>query len=803
MSDANLLRLLGELLDVLKLIRDKESKQGAAAKPTAEEPLVVKTSNKVADAEVLGKTLQIGKYFPKSDLKAQWLQPLFVNLDNLFKKYFKPAATEKSFFKSPTSVPEGLPTGNLSKIQQGAAVLKQVGIGLGAIGLGMIAFNYVQPESVAKALISLGGVFAFIVGLDRIKGQIRSGVGMMALVGLGLLPLVGALKLAESVTWKTVGIIATSVVGLGLAAAALGAPAVSPLVTLGAGMIALIGAALLPLVTALNIAQGVTWQSVGIIGSSLVTLGLAAATLGVPVVAGMVAIGAGVIAILGAALVVFSQSLKNISDLPDDLPQKGKYIGDFISNLSNGLGLGLFTLVLAVPALSYVGDYLVSFSNSLASISSLPNDLPEKGAAIGSFIRKLGENLGVFSGIKLLAVSPALRALTDDLLPFIRSFATLPATPAEISKIGTYIGDFFNNLSDALGLGIEALWTAGIVASLKGAMSFVADFAKVTKDLSIDPKIADKPKIIGQFFQNLASSLTGANITKIADYVNQILSGDIVRKLSEFTKSLNNVDFSQSAAAIANQFNTISSSVERFNNSLNTIQSFERIVNNIGTLNTAFASISISDAPVQKIDLVTNSVSKLNISLAGVSTQLLSITNTFKSVFSGANIGSITNSIKELTSPDILASLNIFVARFLETDISKLTARSLQLSQQFDAITSSINRLKTTFSSLDLSGGNLKLPKIDLEVGDLNINFDVLKDELTKTNDIISTQLTINRQQFLELQKQSYLLANIKTGGDILPLPSQQKQVIPLNIGTPNSRVMYESSPYFVSPPAK
>jgi hypothetical protein len=85
------------------------------------------------------------------------------------------------------------------------------------------------------------------------KGDVIRGAAGIFLVALALIPLAAAMKIAEGVSWKTVGIIAVSLIGL--AAAAVVFAAASEVLLPGALVIAALGAALIPFAFAAWIAS--------------------------------------------------------------------------------------------------------------------------------------------------------------------------------------------------------------------------------------------------------------------------------------------------------------------------------------------------------------------------------------------------------------------------------------------------------------------------------------------------------------------------------------------------------------------
>jgi hypothetical protein len=194
---------------------------------------------------------------------------------------------------------------------KGAIAIGLLGASLIPLAYGFKQFEKVKLESIGLALASLGGIAVIIKILERGNRSIIKGALGLSLLGASLIPLSIGLKTLEDVKWKTLGIAGAALGGLVLTGAVLGKNALS--IVKGAGAIALIGASLIPLSIGLKTLEGIKWKTLGIAGAALGGLALAAAGLGIPKVAGFVAIGAGVIALLGASLIPLAYSLNELS----------------------------------------------------------------------------------------------------------------------------------------------------------------------------------------------------------------------------------------------------------------------------------------------------------------------------------------------------------------------------------------------------------------------------------------------------------------------------------------------------------
>jgi hypothetical protein len=148
----------------------------------------------------------------------------------------------------------GTVTGNLMK---GALAVLALSSSIIPLAIGLKMFNGIKWEDVAKAGVAIGGLIGLSALLSKTSGATLKGVGIIAALGASLLPLALSLKMVSGVKWSAFGILATTLTTLGLAAAGLGIPAVAPFVIAGAGVIALLGASIIPLAFGLKMLNDV------------------------------------------------------------------------------------------------------------------------------------------------------------------------------------------------------------------------------------------------------------------------------------------------------------------------------------------------------------------------------------------------------------------------------------------------------------------------------------------------------------------------------------------------------------------
>lgn len=216
---------------------------------------------------------------------------------------------------------------------KGAVAIGLLGASLIPLAYGFKQFASVKLESIGLALAALGGIVAITKILERgNKSIIKSAVGL-GLLGAALIPLAIGLKVFETIKLKTIGLAAAALGGLALAGTALGKNAGS--IAKGAGVIALLGLSLLPLAIGLKVLEGTNWEILGMAATAIGGLALAAAGLGAPPVAALVATGAGVIALLGLSILPLAYSLKKLSEV------SGKQLTNLVPVLLNLAGAGI------------------------------------------------------------------------------------------------------------------------------------------------------------------------------------------------------------------------------------------------------------------------------------------------------------------------------------------------------------------------------------------------------------------------------------------------------------------------------
>ena len=276
--------------------------------------------------------------------------------------------------------------------------------------------------------------------LNKAKKEVIMGSILMAIMSISLLLFGIALgkitKATENVTWKQVGIIATMLVLLGGATAALGIPQVAPFMILGSISMAVMSVGLMIFGVALGkiakATENLKFKQVLLVSGSILALGLPVAGAGF--LAAPVTLGSIALAALSYALRPFLETLTQISKATEKLKQK--QINLVISSMVPlGLavaGMSLLTIPigLGAVALGTMGSALYTFVKSLKIISDM-GKVPKK--EINDVIAIM-KNVGTFfkkNALSFKAMRSA-RKYQQIMIPFGKAINHL----VKLSKIG-------------------------------------------------------------------------------------------------------------------------------------------------------------------------------------------------------------------------------------------------------------------------------------------------------------------------------------------------------------------------------
>ena len=331
------------------------------------------------------------------------------------------------------------------------------GGGLIALGLGLRSMPGIEAVGVAIAALTTIGIAGVILG--KIVGSMILASVAIAALGLSLIPLGIGLSSLPGV--EAVGVAALALTALGIAGGIFGSFA--PVIALGAGVLALLGLALIPLGLGLRSMPGI--EAVSVAALALTALGIAGGIFGS--FAPVIALGAGVLALLGLAFLPLAKGLQMMGEVSwSNLPSFKDLFG-FLS----GLALGVLPLAIASPFMIAGGLAMLPLALGLRALSTgIDFDaIKEAGNAIGILVS--GSRWLMFAaagmaigGLAMLPLSLGLKALSWAVDP--ESFAALTDFLVNLNFISREVS-FLGLLKMALGL--AAVGLALIPLALAGA----------------------------------------------------------------------------------------------------------------------------------------------------------------------------------------------------------------------------------------------------------------------------------------------------------------------------------------------
>lgn len=383
-----------------------------------------------------------------------------------------------TFIKGISKVP-------LDSIKSVAGVLKKLASGLKA-----------PLESLGNTLEKFGD------SLNKFVGPLLKGAVAIALLGTSLVPLAYGLKMFAGVDVSSIIKATFALGGLVVLAKTLGGSIAS--ILKGAAAIAILGASILPLTFGLKMIESVGIGTIGVLAAALTTLGIAGAALGFA--APLILTGAGVIAALGASLIPFAFSMKLLSDsnageILSSLVEPISKLGSTLLLAAPGLlfgGAALIPFSVGIAALSIAvkvgGDGLISFMEkmgeftqnldpgklfaSAGAITALSGAIAAFGAAqaaeglgnlVGRFLR-FGADSPLEQMQKFAAIGDQLKSAGEGILNLSTGISKLSSLGGDIEVLDNFPWDELEKLAKAIeGKAIIQIVTGGGLES-KGGM---------------------------------------------------------------------------------------------------------------------------------------------------------------------------------------------------------------------------------------------------------------------------------------------------------------------------------------------
>jgi hypothetical protein len=275
------------------------------------------------------------------------------------------------------------------QINSGITALQRLTKPAFLFALMLVGVGYFAKEAALGALALSVGIIAvggatFLLGKMNSKGDVTRGgivLGELVLPMLGFsaaLFVLAAAPGSPTDLFLKIGAVAASIVVLGLAAYALGLPAVYPFAILGAGALVVLGAALLVFSAALFVLSKVEFKEgqAEVIGDAIWTIGKSIAKLGLISIPAL--LGAAVLLPISVALVPLTGSLalfKKIGWTEDDAKSLKSAVSSTVKAFSEALSgvgiIGMIKLLAAIPIIAMIGTALVSLAAGVKAMATL------------------------------------------------------------------------------------------------------------------------------------------------------------------------------------------------------------------------------------------------------------------------------------------------------------------------------------------------------------------------------------------------------------------------------------------------
>ena len=186
-----------------------------------------------------------------------------------------------------------------NKVVKGAASMALMGASVALLAVGLKTFNEVNFSSLGKGLVAMGGLIALSKLLEKsTTSMVKGAVGVLAL-STAMVPLAFGLNLMKDVGFKTIGVLATAIAALAVAAGLIGMPPIVGFVMAGALAIGVLGAALIPFAVAAMLAA----KAFEMFVPNIVMMSMVDGKNLIMVGAGLAAIGAGLAVMTGGSLI--------------------------------------------------------------------------------------------------------------------------------------------------------------------------------------------------------------------------------------------------------------------------------------------------------------------------------------------------------------------------------------------------------------------------------------------------------------------------------------------------------------------
>jgi hypothetical protein len=429
------------------------------------------------------------------------------------------------------------------KVEEGSKAILKLSIAAIAFSAALLILGLIPIDSktllekikvVAYAVLGLGLAAAV---LGSISKQAEEGALILIALGVsfaifaGTLAILAAIPVDPETMLKKLGIVALVIVGLGLAAAALGSPMVAPFAAIGAVVLGVLAVSLAIFAGAIFLlsktdlkAKTVDQLSYAIteIGNTLAF----AALLAIPMAIGAAGLIASSISIITLSLAL--KAFKSVEFTEDD----GKSIGNAISSVVQGFvhaldgvtPMELFKAMAAIPLIGQMGNALVSLASGVKAMATLSFTEMEYDKAAGKLVPK---GVVKLTDTEIQQVGPNVKKILDTLRQPLVDFG-------ESMGEGTIGIGPFSLGGGYLEKGIEgAMKIGGIISSLALGVANMAQLNVVEYEV-INPGTS-KAKLVPKTVRKLTETdftNAGTNVQKLLEALRQPLV-DFGKKYAE------------------------------------------------------------------------------------------------------------------------------------------------------------------------------------------------------------------------------------------------------------------------------
>lgn len=341
--------------------------------------------------DILGQTLQIGKYAkPEAEsLKGSVAAPIAKKVND---------SEDAKNSGQPDGKGGGILGGLFGGLLKGALGLGAMILALGALAFVLDKFANIELETILKA----GGALLGLVVIGKLAGlkMVGAAIGLGSLVAVLYLLLEKVLIPFQDIEWETLGKAAASLGGLLI----VGKFAGPKMLLGGLGLAAVAGALAIMIHTALIPLQEIEWPTIGKAFTSLLVIGVLGALAGVAapfIFAGALALGALGIALIPMALaariaapaiVALSAPIDSVASVLDKLAKVPVENLLLIGPALASIGVGL----VAMSGGNLVGAALDKFGSFFLNDKGPMEKLAELGRAAPDII-KLGDAFDTIS----------------------------------------------------------------------------------------------------------------------------------------------------------------------------------------------------------------------------------------------------------------------------------------------------------------------------------------------------------------------------------------------------------------------